>query len=329
MRAMSSAARPLVSILLITYKQRELVPQAIAGALAQTYSPLEILISDDASGDGTYEAAEAAVAGYAGPHRVVLNRNEGNVGIGAHLSRLAAMSQGELLFVAAGDDISLPERCAAVVAAWERAGRKPDLISGELIDMDYAGRDGAIIRPDDLADWTSFEDWARKKPYVVGAAHTWSRRLFERFGPMRPHLHGEDLVMVFRAIVSGGAISLAQPLVRYRRGGLTRGRRQRTPQTFIAQVLRSNRSGMAETAQLLDDAAVAGVAPRMQQVLAWRQAREHYLRDIFTAPGLGAKLKLLFGGGGTDPAFRLRFFLYAACPWLYAPFFFLKGLVRR
>jgi hypothetical protein len=195
--------------------------------------------------------------------------------------------------------------------------------------MDYQGRDGDPIRPDDLAAWRGFEDWARKKPYVVGAAHTWSRRLFERFGPMRPHLHGEDLVMTFRAIMSGGAISVFEPLVRYRRGGLTRGRRQRTPQTFIAQILRSNRSGMAETAQLLDDAAVAGVAARMQEVLAWRQAREFYLRDIFTAPGLGAKLKLLFGPGGSAPTFRLRFFLYAACPWLYAPFFFLKGLIRR
>jgi GT2 family glycosyltransferase len=319
----------LVSILLIAYNQRELVAQAIAGALAQTYSPLEILISDDASGDGTFEAIEAAVAGYDGPHRIVLNRNESNVGIGAHLSRLAAMSKGELLFVAAGDDISLPQRCDTVVDAWERAGRKPDLISADLIDMDHQGRDGDIIRPDDLAVYRSFADWAGKRPYVVGAGHTWSRRLFERFGPMRPHVSGEDLVMSFRAIMSGGAISLHQPLVRYRRGGLTRGRRQRTPQTFIAQALRSNRSGMAETAQLLDDAAVAGVAAEMQQALARRQAREFYLRDIFTTPRLGARLRLLFGpGSAADPAFRLRFFLYAACPWVYAPFFFLKGLVR-
>ena len=270
------------------------------------------------------------MAGYAGPHRIVLNRNQNNVGIGAHLSQLAARAEGELLFVAAGDDISLPQRCAAVVAAWEQAGRKPDLICGELIDMDWQGRDGETIRPDDLASWHGFDDWAHKKPYVVGAAHTLvAAPVRKRFGPMRPHLDGEDLVMTFRAIMSGGAISLRQPLVRYRRGGLTRGRRQRTPRTFIAQVLRSNRSGMAETAQLLDDAAVAGVAGPMRQVLAWRQARELYLREIFTAQGLAPKLKLLFGRGGTDPFFRLRFFLYAACPWLYAPFFFLKGLVRR
>jgi GT2 family glycosyltransferase len=323
----SDPARPLVSILLIACNQRELVGQAIAGALAQTYSPLEILISDDASGDGTFAAIQAAVANYAGPHRIVLNHNKENVGIGAHLSRLAAMSRGELLFVAAGDDISLPQRCAMVVEAWEQAGRKPDLISGELIDMDYQGRDGDTIRPDDLGAWRGFADWAHKTPSVIGAAHTWSRRLFERFGPIRPHIH-EDLVMSFRAILSGGAISLHQPLVRYRHGGLTRGERPRTPQAFITQVLRSNRTSLAEIAQLLDDAAVAGVAAEMQQVLARRQAREFYLRDVFATAGAGGRLRLLFGGGA-DPAFRLRYFLYAACPWVYAPFFFLKGLVQR
>jgi hypothetical protein len=117
--------------------------------------------------------------------------------------------------------------------------------------------------------------------------------------------------------------------VRYRRGGLSRGPHHRTPRTFIAQVLRSNRSSMADTAQLIDDAAVAGVAAEMQQVLSRRQARELFLRDIFTAPGLGAKLRLLLRLRGANRAFRLRFFLYAACPWVYAPFFFLKSLVRR
>ena len=121
--------RPLVSMLLIAYHQQATVAEAIAGALAQTYSPLEILVSDDASGDGTWAAMQAAVAGYTGPHRVVLNRNPHNLGIGAHLSMLAARAQGELLFVAAGDDVSLPERCERCVAAWLAEGRRRDLIA--------------------------------------------------------------------------------------------------------------------------------------------------------------------------------------------------------
>jgi glycosyltransferase involved in cell wall biosynthesis len=324
------AERPLVSILLITYRQRDFVAAAIRGALAQTYSPLEILISDDCSDDGTFETASSAVADYSGPHRIVLNRNEQNLGIGAHLSKLAQMSHGELLFVAAGDDISLPQRCAAVVEAWLQRDRKPDLIATDLLDLDYAGTQIlGTIQPAELERYRGFADWAQGYPYVVGAAHTWTRRLFERFGGMPPQMSSEDLIMTFRAIMSGGAISLRQALVQYRRGGLSRGKQRRTPADFIARLQRSNRSSLAETDQLLRDAAVAGVLPQMQQAVRKRQRREFYIRDIFGAAGTLQKLGLLLRRGGPDPGFRLRMFVYAACPWVYAPFYLLKRLIRR
>ena len=98
----TSADAPIASILLIAYNQQATIVEAIAGALAQTYSPLEIVVSDDASSDDTWAHMQHAVAGYAGPHRVVLNRNEHNLGIGAHLSRVVELSRGVLLFVAAG-----------------------------------------------------------------------------------------------------------------------------------------------------------------------------------------------------------------------------------
>jgi cellulose synthase/poly-beta-1,6-N-acetylglucosamine synthase-like glycosyltransferase len=82
---------PLVSMLLIAYRQPDTVREAIEGALAQTYSPLEIIISDDASGDDTYAQMQAAVADYHGPHKIIMNRNQVNMGIGAHLSHLVTM----------------------------------------------------------------------------------------------------------------------------------------------------------------------------------------------------------------------------------------------
>ena len=50
--------KPLISFLLLTYNQENYIQDAINGALAQTYSPLEIIISDDCSTDGTYKKIE-------------------------------------------------------------------------------------------------------------------------------------------------------------------------------------------------------------------------------------------------------------------------------
>jgi cellulose synthase/poly-beta-1,6-N-acetylglucosamine synthase-like glycosyltransferase len=107
-QAAHDAARPLVSMLLITYNQAGVIADAIAGALAQTYSPLEILISDDCSSDATWAAVEAATRDYRGPHRLVLNRNERNAGITAHLSQLAAMSHGARALRASGRVLERP-----------------------------------------------------------------------------------------------------------------------------------------------------------------------------------------------------------------------------
>ena len=315
---------PLVSMLLIAYKQQDVIADAVRGALAQTYSPLEILISDDCSPDRTFEAIEEAVRGYSGPHRVVVNRNTRNEGITAHLSKLARMSEGELLFVTAGDDVSAPERCARVVQTWLAHERKPDLIATDLTELDGEGRTHGRISPSDLSTYRGFDDWLARPPYVVGAAHTWSRRLFERFGEMMPGAMAEDRIMTFRALMSGGAISLREPLVLYRHGGLSRKRRWKSVEDFIARIIQTNRFALVEIDQLLRDAQTAGVGPRMRDALAAKAAREQYTRDVFASERLSARLTMLFTRRGVKLGFRIRMFLYAACPAVYAPVFAVK-----
>jgi glycosyltransferase involved in cell wall biosynthesis len=319
-----SAERPLVSVLLIAYNQERLVADAVGSVLAQTYAPLEILVSDDCSQDRTFEVMRQTVESYTGPHRVVLNRNVRNEGISAHLTKLARMSRGELLVVAAGDDISVPERCSRIVEFWLEHDREPDLIASDLIEIDSHGERHAQLSPTDLGTYRSFEDWLALRPHVVGAAHAWSRRLFDRFGDMLPGAMAEDQIMTFRAIMSGGALSMREPLVLYRHGGLSRKRRWKSVDEFIARILQTNRFALAEVAQLQRDAETAGVGPCMQAALAAKRAREEYTRDIFVTDGLGARVRLLVARGKVKWGFRIRMFLYASFPHVYAPIFALK-----
>ena len=324
-----TAERPLVSILLIAYNQAQQIGDAVRSALAQTYQPLEIIISDDASSDATFAAIEAALDGYDGAHRVIARRNAANQGISAHLSQLALMAQGELLFVAAGDDMSAPERCERVVECWLAHGRRPDLIATDLADMDEAGQVHERVSPTELDTYRSFDDWLVGRPWLVGAAHTWSRRLFERFGPMLPGTAAEDQIMVLRAILSGGAVSLREPLVRYRRGGLSRKRRYGSVDELIARMRQSNRYGLAELAQLQRDAETGGVGERMRVALAPKLAREQFIHAMFEAPSLGERIGLLARSAGVKLGLRIRMFLYASFPAVYAPGIWLKRAGRK
>ncbi len=319
-----ASARPWVSMLLIAYRQPLTVAAAIAGALAQTYSPLEIVISDDASGDGTWAAIEQAVAGYSGPHRLVLNRNPANLGIGAHLSNLVGVSKGELLFVTAGDDVSLPQRCERTVQAWLTHGQRPDLIASALVDIDEQGSTQGSLQPSDLGSYRSAADWIARPPFVVGAGQAWTRRLFDRFGPLPPGTVAEDLILVFRAIVSGGAITLPEALVQYRRGGLSRRRRAWHPAQVSERLASNARHALVELPCLLRDAAAAGVLDAVAPALQTQLARERHVAAQLAPGPLGARVHRLLTDRAVPLSTRLRLFVYAACPVVLAPGFALK-----
>ncbi len=66
---------PLVSIQIVTYNQQQYIARAIQSALAQTYSPLEVVVADDASTDGT-----TAVVQELNDPRLRYIKNEVNIG---------------------------------------------------------------------------------------------------------------------------------------------------------------------------------------------------------------------------------------------------------
>ena len=58
---MGSTEGPIVSFCVKCYNQERYIGEALEGAFAQTYRPLEIVISDDASTDLSWEIIQAAV----------------------------------------------------------------------------------------------------------------------------------------------------------------------------------------------------------------------------------------------------------------------------
>ncbi|MFV1990405.1 MAG: glycosyltransferase family A protein, partial [Acidimicrobiales bacterium] len=96
-----------LTLVVLFYNQEAFAEQAVRGALAQTYSPLEIVLSDDASSDETFAVVQRTVDGYDGPHQVILNRNTINLGLTGNLNRAMELASGEIIVFTGGDDISL------------------------------------------------------------------------------------------------------------------------------------------------------------------------------------------------------------------------------
>ena len=89
--------------------------EAVEGAFSQTYSLLEIILSDDCSSDRTCEIMVEMAREYQGPHLVKVKREGENLGVARHFDDLMRLSGGQFVVAAAGDDISDPERTEACI----------------------------------------------------------------------------------------------------------------------------------------------------------------------------------------------------------------------
>jgi glycosyltransferase involved in cell wall biosynthesis len=321
------ASKPLVSMLLCTYQQETVVQQAIDSAFAQTYSPLEIILSDDASSDSTYSIIEGAAKNYKGPHRVIFRRNSENIGISAHFSNVAKLSSGELLFVCAGDDISHPSRCERVVQHWLNNSRRHDLIATDLLDIDEDGSQLGVLKHTPLDD-IDLSAWLQKQPWLVGASHTWARRLFDRFGPLEQGSNSEDQIMLLRALLLGGATTLNEPLVSWRRGGLSRKRRHPTLKAMLEHLRKGNASTRSELKQILADAQLCGQFERVYSALQKRISREQFLMRMLDSTSIRERLTITLSSKAVHPTYRIRIFGYTTLTWIYRPIIKLKYITK-
>jgi glycosyltransferase involved in cell wall biosynthesis len=304
---------PRITVLLLACNQAATVRAAAESVLAQTGAPLEIVLSDDASRDDTFEVLAGVAASYRGPHRVRARRNPANLGIGAHYNRLLEETEGELLVTAAGDDVSLPQRVERLAAAWEASGRRADLIASHYIDMAPDGSDGAPVAIDDLGALT-LAGWCARRPFTVGATHAFTRRMMRRFGPFIDDVWYEDPVMTLRAILSGGALTVAEPLVRYRRGGSSKWPSIGAGRHLVDWVRVQNRRVLAEIEQFTRDATLAGHGAEVAAALGAALARERYMERVVTAGDTGTRWQALREARGLPLGWRMRKFLTFTFP---------------
>ena len=221
---MAESSKPLLTLAVCSYNQERFVKEAVEAAFAQTYSPLEIILTDDCSKDRTFEIMQQMAAAYRGPHKVVLNRNPSNFGLGKHLNRLIELVHGEFLVVAAADDVSLPTRVEVMHDAWERSNRKAHAIQCGTIDIDdegnlLGGKDAeASTMPLEITEKRPvLDDYVRTlKPGIFGCALGYDPEMFATFGKVPDALIHEDNVIALRAFLLGPMHFVNLPLLKRR-----------------------------------------------------------------------------------------------------------------
>jgi glycosyltransferase involved in cell wall biosynthesis len=105
--------KPLVSVVLCTYNGERFIEQQVDSILRQTYFPIELIISDDASSDTTPQLLKR----YENHERVHLFYQPENTGLIHNFGFVASKAKGVFIAFSDQDDVWLENKVEKMVAA--------------------------------------------------------------------------------------------------------------------------------------------------------------------------------------------------------------------
>jgi tetratricopeptide (TPR) repeat protein len=219
----SLAPRPLVSLTIGTFNNERHVEAAVTSALAQTYRPLEIIITDDASTDATAGIIKACLACYHGPHRPRLIRHPRNLGSRGRGNWVDSYrrTRGRFIVQFSGDDVMYPDMIEQMVKVWLAQRATLVTVNARCIDGNSVPL-GRTMRDPDAAPNTGLDALVRDgaNDCCFGAGMGCDRELHETFpftvNSPPGHLGTHDIMLPFHAGLLGGCSAIAQPLMDYR-----------------------------------------------------------------------------------------------------------------
>lgn len=211
---------PLVSVVLASCNGEKYIAAQIDSILSQSYAPLEVIVCDDASTDGTVSIVEAYRQKYP---QISLHRNRERLGFVRNFEKGIALAKGEYIALSDQDDIWESDKISiqmqAMLAEEKRAPEKPVMIHSDLSVIDAEGN-------------MKHDSYFRLKRYrlkkgkdlghiagpsgVMGNTILFNKILKEKILPFPVCLAFHDQWIALVNEVSGIRVTLDAPLVRYR-----------------------------------------------------------------------------------------------------------------
>lgn len=208
-----------ISVAIATYNRRPMVRQAVLAALAQSRAPEEIVVSDDASSDGTAEEIETLACL---DERVKLIRQVRNSGGVGNWNAAIEATRGDLIAWCSDDDRFLPGHLEASAQYLEAHPEIGLVHSGFIDSLETAAgatrvprklRPAAVLTRDGLFPYLiRYYDWAFHPSTIV-----MRRKVWEQVGPFDARYQFSDSEWFQRAVERFPAASLSRHGVLNRR----------------------------------------------------------------------------------------------------------------
>jgi len=224
-----SIPHPLkVSVALCTHNGAQFLREQVRSICLQSLPPVEIVLSDDASTDGSVDVVRAIVAECAAErpeHPVALRifENRPALRVVKNFEQAIGACTSELIALSDQDDVWLPDRLAQMVPLFESDPKllllhtDANLVDAERRSLGHSLFHALEVTPSEIErihGGNAFDVFLRRN-LVTGATTVFRRSLLEHAMPLPVEwVHDEWLGIIASAI--GRVDVLEQPLIDYR-----------------------------------------------------------------------------------------------------------------
>lgn len=206
-----------VSFIVPCRDKAKFVGDTVTSVLAQTYSPMEIVLSDQGSVDGSFEIMSNLAAKYNGANTVRLLQCpdiefKGMAGLNRHLNWLHTQITGDVVIMCSADDLNHPDRAKKTVEAFEKFN--PSYVGTCVQYCDNDGKFTGELTANVNGD--GFIDPVENVKNLIGssASSAWARDLYDKYAPLE-RVESQDITLPFFATLERGLYYLAEPLHAY------------------------------------------------------------------------------------------------------------------
>lgn len=207
--------RPLVSVILTCFEHEEFVVEALEAVRAQTYRPIELVVTDDASTDTSAALIERWLDDHWDDARFV--RHEVNVGLCRTLNEALREVTGEYVTISSADDFMAPQRLDRLVSLLDAAPPEVGLVYSGVCLVDQTGKplDTYLAEPGSApTGWIFTRELAG--PTILTPSVMVRRSVFEQVGVFNEGDIVEDYDMWLRITRSFHVEHVPEALVSFR-----------------------------------------------------------------------------------------------------------------
>lgn len=193
------------------------VEKTVRSILDQSYFPMEIVISDQESTDGSLDIIKRLADEYDGPNKVRIlscadTSYKGMAGLNRHLNYIDTQIEGDIVISCSADDLNHPDRALHTVRAFEEFD--PSYVNTGVCYMDEMESTPFYTEfPNRASRWLTPVEMIRHQVGSAGSS-AWARDLYQKHGPL-VGCEQQDMILPMMALLERGIYYVDQTLHTY------------------------------------------------------------------------------------------------------------------